>query len=289
MGAPAVRYLVFDVEGVADMELVSRQRYGGQALDERAALERFRREMVDRYDNDFVPYTYQIPAAVGVAKVAADFRLIDLAVLDEPNYRPHLMTEQFWRGWTKYKHPTLVSFHGRAFDLPVLELAAFRYGLSLPAWFQGTGKGNSRGRFNADSHFDVEEFLTNFGATRITGGLNLAANLLGKPGRMMGHDDRVQDMWLAGQRDEISQLCRWDVLDTYFVFLRSRVLVGQLSLDEEHACVQHTRAWLEERAEQQTAYQMYLDAWGDWDNPWATETNGDEKAPPPKSKGSKGK
>ncbi|MBS0210362.1 MAG: 3'-5' exonuclease [Planctomycetes bacterium] len=268
MATPAVRYLVFDVEGVADMALVARQRYAGQALDDRAALERFRRELFERYENDLVPYTYQIPAAVGVAKVAADFTLLDVAVLDEPEYRPHVMTEQFWRGWTKYKQPTLVSFHGRAFDLPVLELAAFRYGLRLPTWFQG-GKGNSRGRFNSESHFDVEEFLTNFGATRFTGGLNLSANLLGKPGRMIGQDDRVQDMWLAGRRDEISQLCRWDVLDTYFVFLRSRVLVGQMTLDDERERVQGARTWLEARAEQQAAYRQYLEHWGDWANPWA--------------------
>src|SRR5579871_1380750 len=99
MATPAVGYLVYDVEGVADMALVARQRYAGQALDDRAALERFRRELFERYENDLVPYTYQIPAAVGVAKVAADFTLLDVAVLDEPEYRPHVMTEQFWRGW----------------------------------------------------------------------------------------------------------------------------------------------------------------------------------------------
>ena len=29
------------------------------------------------------------------------------------------MTEHFWRGWEKYGRPTLVSFNGRTFDLPL--------------------------------------------------------------------------------------------------------------------------------------------------------------------------
>ena len=167
--------------------------------------------------------------------MGADFRLIDLVVLDEPEFRPHVITENFWRGWEKYRRPTLVSFNGRGFDLPLLELAAFRYGVSLPAWFNVGGKSfeQPRNRYNPQSHVDLCELLTNFGSTRFTGGLNLAANLLGKPGKMDVQGDMVQDMYDAGRLAEINDYCRCDVLDTYFVFLRTRVLVGQLSLDAE--------------------------------------------------------
>ena len=40
--------------------------------------------------------------------------------------------------------------------------------------------------------------------------------------------DMVQDMYDAGRLAEINDYCRCDVLDTYFVFLRTRVLLGQL-------------------------------------------------------------
>ena len=72
--------------------------------------------------------------------MSADYRLLDVSVLDEPQFRPHVITEHFWRGWEKYRRPTLVSFNGRTFDLPLLELAAFRYGLSVPGWFNVTAK-----------------------------------------------------------------------------------------------------------------------------------------------------
>ena len=119
---------------------MAKLRYPGQALEPAEAVRRYRAELMEKYESDFIPYTFQVPISVAVGKVAADFRLVDVVVLDEPQFRPHVITENFWRGWEKYHRPTLVSFNGRGFDLPLLELAAFRYGLSLPGWFQSTGK-----------------------------------------------------------------------------------------------------------------------------------------------------
>jgi hypothetical protein len=168
-----------------------------------------------------------------------------------------------------------VSFNGRSFDVPLLELAAFRYGLSMPGWFQPGGKAydQPRNRFNQRAHIDLCEVLTNFGSTRFTGGLNLAANILGKPGKMDIQGDMVQDMYDTGRLAEINDYCRCDVLDTYFVFLRSQVLMGQLGLEEEQAIVSRTKQWLEEKADQISAYRLYLEEWGDWLNPWTVERN----------------
>jgi predicted PolB exonuclease-like 3'-5' exonuclease len=267
---PAVRFLVFDIESVADGSLVSRLRYPGENLTGEQAVAHYRAELMEQYDNDFIPYTYQVPASIAVAKVSGDFRLIELVVLDEPAFRPHVMTEHFWRGWEKYHRPTLVSFNGRTFDIPLLELAAFRYGLSIPTWFNLAAKSfeQPRNRYNLDAHFDLQELLTNFGSTRFTGGLNLAANLLGKPGKMDVQGHMVQDLYEAGKIAEINDYCRCDVLDTYFVFLRTRVLLGQLARDEEHEIIVDTKALLERKRGEVRAYQLYLERWGDWDDPW---------------------
>lgn len=268
--APSIRYLIFDIESIADARLVAKLRYAGQSIEPVEAVRRYRAELMEKYENDFIPYTFQIPISVAVGKVSSDFRLTDVVVLDEPQFRPHVITENFWRGWEKYQRPTLVSFNGRGFDVPLLELAAFRYGLSLPGWFLPGGKPaeQSRNRYNITSHLDLCEMLTNFGSTRFNGGLNLVANLLGKPGKMDVQGDMVQDLFDAGKLAEINDYCRCDVLDTYFVFLRTRVLVGQLSLETEQQIVGETKAWLEQKADQVTAYRQYLDRWGDWPNPW---------------------
>lgn len=269
MTAP-IRYLVFDIESVADGELVSKIRYSGQGLTAAEAVARYRAELMERYESDFIPYTFQVPISVAAAKVTADYRLDDLVVLDEPAFRPHVITENFWRGWEAYRRPTLVSFNGRGFDLPLLELAAFRYGVNVPGWFNETGKSfeQPRSRYNVRSHIDLCELLTNFGSTRFVGGLNLAANLLGKPGKMDVQGSMVQDIYDTGRLPEINDYCRCDVLDTYFVFLRTRVLLGQLTLEQEQALVAETKQWLEHRADAQAAFRLYLDHWGDWVNPW---------------------
>jgi predicted PolB exonuclease-like 3'-5' exonuclease len=268
-----VRYLVFDLETVADGRLVSRLRYPGEGLSADEAIRRYRDELLEKYESDFIPYTFQIPVAAAIAKVAADFRLIDIVVLDEPKFRPHVITEHFWRGWEKYRRPTLVSFNGRTFDIPVLELAAFRYGIAIPAWFDLKARSfdQPRNRYNLEAHFDLQELLTNFGCTRFTGGLNLVANLLGKPGKMDVQGFMVQDLFNAGKLVEINDYCRCDTLDTYFTFLRSQVVLGELSLDEEQGIIAETKSWLIARAGDSPAYRDYLKNWGDWVNPYELE------------------
>ncbi len=265
-----VRYFVFDIESIADGDLVSRLRYPGEKLPPAEAVARYRAELMAKFETDFIPYTFQVPMSLAIGKVAADYRLLDLVVLDEPAYRPHVITEHFWRGWERYGRPTLVTFNGRSFDLPLLELAAFRYGISLAGWYNLAAKtyDQPRNRYNTESHLDMQELLTNFGSTRFHGGLNLAANLLGKPGKMDVQGYMVQDMYEAGRLAEINDYCRCDVLDTYFVFLRTRVLVGKITLEDEQKLIADARTWLEERSGEVAAYRLYLDRWGDWTNPW---------------------
>lgn len=273
MAQQKVRYFIFDTESVADGNLVARIRYPGQDLKPAEATAKYRADMFAKYESDFIPYTYQVPISVAIGKVNADFELLEIVTLDDPHFRPHVITEHFWRGWLKYQKPTLVSFNGRTFDIPLLELAAFRFGISVPEWFSIGEKAydQRRNRYNHNSHLDLQELFTNFGATRLSGGLNLFANLLGKPGKMniVGH--MVQELYEQGELRKINDYCRCDVLDTYFVFLRSAVMLGQIPIEREQQLVQQTRQYLEEQAELIPAYTEYLSAWGEWRNPWKEE------------------
>ncbi|MFI4875586.1 MAG: 3'-5' exonuclease, partial [Blastopirellula sp. JB062] len=107
------------------------------------------------------------------------------------------------------------------------------------------------------------------GATRFTGGLNLAANLLGKPGKMGIEGNMVQDLYDEGRLAEINDYCRCDVLDTYFVFLRTAVLLGMIPLEREQELIEQTKIWLEQRASETAVFQEYLSGWGRWENPWS--------------------
>jgi hypothetical protein len=59
----------------------------------------------------------------------------------------------------------------------------------------------------------------------------------------------------------------FDTLDTYFVFLRTRVMQGELSLADEHRLVLRARQWVESKLQELPALQQYLDNWSEWD-PW---------------------
>jgi 3'-5' exonuclease len=262
-------YLVFDVEAVGDGDLIARVKYPSEKLSAAEALARFRAQLMEEKGKDILPTTFTLPIALAIAKVDTSYRLIDLSVLDPPHYRPHEITKRFWQGWQHYGRPILVTFNGRGYDIPVLELAAYRYGISLPAWFNLEARSfeQARHRYNFDAHLDLCDLFSNFGASYMVGGLNLLANLIGKPGKNKIDGSKVQDMYDAGQAEELNDYCRCDVLDTYFVFLRSRVLLGKLSLDEEHAIVAETKRWLEEQAPTSPAYRHYLDHWGDWHPP----------------------
>ena len=267
--ADLVSYLVFDVEAVADGDLISSAKYPKLGLSPAEAIEKFREERMAEYGRDILPPTWMLPISVAIAKIDSGFRLLDLVVLDPPGYRPHVITDQFWKGWKHYDQPTLVTFNGRGYDLPVLELAAYRFGITLPEWFNVEARSydQARYRYNIHAHIDLMDLVSNFGASRVNGGLNLLANLIGKPGKTGVDGSMVQGFYDEGRVEEINDYCRCDVLDTYFVFLRSRVLIGRLDIETEQRIVAETKAWLEERRDDCPAYGHYPDHWGDWQPP----------------------
>jgi 3'-5' exonuclease len=266
-----VKFLLFDVESVSDGNLIARTKYPDKQLSPEQAIANFRQELIIDSGRDFIPYTYHTPVAVVAAKVRDDFSLIEIVSLDEPQFRPAVITKNFWTGWERYARPTLVTFNGRAFDVPLMELSAFRYGVSVPSWFNIYDKSfeQNRNRYNLQSHLDLHEILTNFGSSWFRGGLDLAASLLNKPGKLDVQGNMVQDLYSQGKLSEISEYCRCDVLDTYFVFLRVQVLMGRLTLEQEAELVKSTRKLLESQMDHRPAYRAYLAQWGEWVNPFA--------------------
>ena len=91
----------------------------------------------------------------------------------------------------------------------------------------------------------------------------------------------VQDLFDAGKLAEINDYCRCDVLDTYFVFLRTRVLLGEIALADEQRLIAETKKWLESKADSVAAFRQYLNRWGDWHNPWKSAHDRTSPSVPP--------
>ena len=270
MSSSAVRYLVFDIESIADGDLIAKVRYPNEGYSPQKAIEVYCAERMEQYGTEFIPYTFHIPVSVAVIKIGEELDLIDIVTLDAPKFRPHVITKHFWDGWKAYKKPTLVSFNGRTFDIPLMELSAFRFGISIPEWFNIHERtyDQKRNRYNQGSHFDLQEVITNFGTTRLSGGLNLMANLIGRPGKMGVAGHMVQSMYDKGELEEINDYCRCDVLDTYFVLLRTKLLTGEISFEREQELIENTVQWLKSKSEEFPVYAEYLKECRDWNNPW---------------------
>lgn len=267
---PSLAGLVLDIETVVDGRLIQRTKWPSEPeLTPRRARERLSAQLLEESGgkSDFIPHVYHVPVSVALAGVDERFRLVGLTTLDRPQFRPHVIARHFWEGWDKRRQPQLVTFNGRGFDLPVLELSAFRYGVAAPAWFGIEGPNSPRARFNQRRHFDLMEFLTSFGSTRMTGGLHLLATLLHKPGKMDTKGSMVQDLWDAGEHLRIDDYCLCDVLDTYFVHLRTALLRGMVRPDDEKALVESAHALIEAHAQEYPGLAEYLAKFRYWNAP----------------------
>lgn len=257
-------YLIIDTESVPDGRLLSLVKYAQDNLSDEQAVKRAQDEAraKSRGNSDFVQCTFQVPVAVCVIRAGADFMIQRITCLDAPQFRTRMIVKQFWEGLAQLRGCSLITFNGRGFDLPLLEMAAFRYGVSPGKEYF------TRKRLAGNGvHFDILAWLNNDGACFHAGGLNLLAKLLGKPGKMQYRGDHVYALWQQGKLPEINDYCMYDTLDTYFAFLRTRVLLGEMTLDQEHEVVLRVKAFLTEKVAELPGLQKYLDNWGDW-NPW---------------------
>jgi len=262
-----VKYLVFDIESVPDAKLIKKVKYPELDIDEPGAVTMFQDEILANTGGttNFIPVTFQYPLCICIAKVRDDYTIADITSLDEPKFRPSEMTGLFWRGVEKqYGNASLVTFNGRGFDVPLMELMAFRYGISASRHLKD--KFGTRFRFGT-KHIDLHDWLSNFNSIRMTGGLNLLAKVLGKPGKMETKGDEVYGLYLKGEMKKINDYCFHDVLDTYFVFLRTRVMLGELAIGREQELVKTAKSFIEEKSSTIEGLKSYLDNWGDW-NPW---------------------
>lgn len=133
----------------------------------------------------------------------------------------------------------MVDWHGRGFDLPVLQTRAFRYGIQLP-WYFGLlpdNKGNKtswskqyRDRYQGH-HYDLAETWTNRGAFPRPHMANLA-KLMGLPGKIGVGGSNVHEAYKAGELADIDLYCMQDVFQTAWIFQRYTYLSGKIGLEE---------------------------------------------------------
>lgn len=224
-----MQFAIFDVETRVDKGLVKAVYFPREEIPEGEAYERVRKQLIAENQTGFFPLSFHVPISIAVGHVSEERVLTAVGTLDEENYSEEGIVRAFWQRVERF-HGALVSFNGRNFDLPVLELQALRYGCQAPRYFNE--KYGHRYRYSEEGHYDLCDFLTNNGMYRIRGGFNLLAKLVGLPGKKEIDGSMVQGMWEEGRLAEIHRYCRHDVIQTYFLFLRIELMRSRISPEQ---------------------------------------------------------
>jgi len=231
------RFVTLDLETVPDAALVSAvdgqpgRPYAEQVrrlVDERRARSGGR--------SDFLPLPYHRPVAACTLEAEDENGV--LRVVDETSWTDRgggSDEAAFLRQtWQRLAGRTLISFHGRGFDLPVLELRSLKSGVPAPRWFRDSREEGSPG------HLDLLDLLSNRRAAPAAT-LDLYAKLIGLPGKeeVAGRD--VQALYARGELDAIAAYCMTDVVQTWLLFLRYRLLEGRLTGEAYEASARSVR------------------------------------------------
>ena len=244
------RYLVFDIETRVDKELVKQIYDPENSLTLEQAYDKARDLILENsgQQSDFFPIPFHVPIAIATLQADENYGIRSLGCLGVDRFSESELVARFWQIFDSAA--TLVTFNGRGFDLPVLEIQALRHGLSLPRYFAtGQGKGTFRGsRYSDAFHIDLCDFLSNYGAAQRRGSLDVLSRLVGLPGKYIIGGEDVEYLYRQGRQKEINQYCMTDALQTYLLFLRVELLRGKLDAPGYQAAIAATRENLSQRA-----------------------------------------
>jgi predicted PolB exonuclease-like 3'-5' exonuclease len=133
------------------------------------------------------------------------------------------------------KRPTLVTYNGRTFDLPVIATRCLRHGIPIGHYYQSR---DVRYRFSPDGHLDLMDYVADFGAAKPSR-LDIVAKLCGMPGKVGVDGKDVGPMVHAGRLQEVKNYCLCDVVQTAAIFLRVQLVRGILERDRYLEAMRH--------------------------------------------------
>ncbi len=259
--ATEVNVLVFDIETVPDVE-AGRRMYGLDGLSDAEVgnVMASRRQQETENRSDFLRHPLHRVVAISVA-MRRDERL-SVWSIGEADAPERELVQRFFDGIDRYS-PTLVSWNGGGFDLPVLHYRALRHGIQAPRYWE-TGEEDSAFRWNNyisryhQRHTDLMDVLSAY-QPRATAPLHEVATLLGLPGKLGMQGADVWKHWLDGNVEGIRAYCETDVLNTYLVWLRYELMRGRLDPEAHAAECVRLREYLV--AEARPHFAEFLAAW----------------------------
>jgi predicted PolB exonuclease-like 3'-5' exonuclease len=253
--------LVFDIETVPDAEGVRRIHDVDGDVADADLVAWYAHQRRAATGSDFVPLYLQKVVAIACAlREGTSLRVWSIGELEDPE--PELI-RRFYDGVEKYT-PQLVSWNGGGFDLPVLNHRALIHGVTATK-FWDWGDDDRDFKFNSylgryhTRHLDLMDVLAMY-QPRANAGLDAMARLCGFPGKLGMDGSEVAGAVAAGRLADVRNYCECDVLNTYLVYQRFRLMRGEIDAGEYAREISFTR----ERVAAYAAphWKAFLAAWG---------------------------
>ncbi|MGR8948780.1 MAG: 3'-5' exonuclease [Gammaproteobacteria bacterium] len=221
---------IFDIETIPDVA-GARRLWGLDGLDDQSVADVMynKRSQETGGTSDFHRHHLHKVVAISVVLRSGD-KLKVWSLGDESSSEAELIT-RFFDGIEKYS-PTIVSWNGGGFDLPVLHYRALINGVAAPRYWD-TGQEDSSFRYNNYlgrfhwRHIDLMDVIAGYQA-RAVAPLDDIATLLGYPGKLGMTGADVWQQFQAGNIKSIRDYCETDVLNTYLVYLSFERMRGHI-------------------------------------------------------------
>ena len=234
--------LAFDIETIPDTD-------GGRKIHELENLSDAEVAQVmfakrrEKAGHDFIATHLQKVVAISAVYRNTQNDQFSVWTLGSQDSSEKEIVQNFFDGIDKHT-PTLVSWNGSGFDLPVLHYRGLINGVQAPRyWDLGEDDrdfkwNNYIGRFHS-RHTDLMDVIAGYN-NRAFAPLDEIAVLLGLPGKMGMSGSKVWEQYRDGEIKAIRDYCETDALNTYLVYLHWQCVRGNLSdasLAAEHSVV----------------------------------------------------
>lgn len=177
----------------------------------------------------------------------------------EPDWDERRLLESFWSFFSR-RATRLVTWNGRAFDMPTLLHRSMMHGVTAKGWYGGGRYDNYGYRYSDRLHCDLMDVISDFGASQRLS-LQDTAVACGYPGKIGGHGSEVEAMVRAGRLVEVRAYCEIDTINLFGLYARQGLLTGRLDRSAHDASLASLSDHLEARRSERTHFGTFLDGW----------------------------
>ena len=215
--------LAFDIETIPDVAGLRRLHALPDTLHDADVVAIIQRQWRQKKGGDFLPLHLHRVAAISCVLRQFENRSEPLKIFSLPSCSKTDEKEAvqiFFRLIDKYQ-PTLVSWNGGGFDLPVLQYRAMQHRLQAATYLRSDGDfkwDNYTNRFH-ERHTDLMDVLGMY-QMRGAAPLDDFAILCNLPGKIGIGGSNVWGAWQKGELAAIRRYCENDALLTYLLYVR---------------------------------------------------------------------